>query len=136
MGAVGCRKKDRALGGDRLEAVESDLQGGEILRGARIVIIEMEKGLDVVALGGNDGIIGVVDDKAGAERADSTAGGREFGSAEAEVVIEIADAITHADFAEAVKAVAEIHSGIHQTLAIIGEGIMFVVDQKGCCRGG
>ena len=107
--AAGGEKKG-TLGRYRLEAIQGNLQGGKILRGAGIVIIKMEEGLDVVALGGNDRVIGVIEDIAEAERGDATAGGSEFRGTETQEGVVVADAITDAEFAEAIKAVAQIDS--------------------------
>src|SRR5208283_2525753 len=95
----------------------------------------MEEGLHVIALGGNNGIIRVVQDKTRTKRGDGSAGRSEFGGAEAQEVVEIADAVADAKFAETVKAVTKVHSRRHLTLAVIGKGIVFVVDQERSLRG-
>ena len=107
--AAGGEKKG-ALGRDRLEAIQGNLQSREIFRGARIVIVKMEEGLDVVALGGDDRFVGVIEDIADAERGDATAGGSEFRGAETQVSVEVADAIADAEFAEAIEVIAQIDS--------------------------
>src|SRR5208283_573241 len=111
-------EKEGTLGGNRLESIQGNLQCGEIFRGARIVIIKMEEGLNVVALGGDDRFVGVIEDKAHFQCGDAATGRSKFRRTETQEGIVVADAIADAEFAEAIKAVAQINSRGDLILAV------------------
>src|SRR5208283_2062672 len=128
--AAACSEKEGTLGGYRLESIQGNLQRGEIFRGAGIVIIKMEEGLDVIALGGDDSFVGVIEDVAHFQSGHAPAGGSEFRRAEAQEVVVVADAIADADFPEAIKAVAQIYSRSDLVPAVVGQRIVLPIDQE------
>src|SRR5260221_7287724 len=121
-------EKERAARRDWLKVLDEKLERRIGVSGDGRGVEPLVAGFEINAARGDHGFVGVVEDVARVEGADAAVGGGEVGSAEAQGVVQIADAIADADFVEAAGGIAYVDAGEDVIQAIDRAGVGIFVD--------
>src|SRR6267154_3063154 len=116
--------------GNGLKISQFQVHGRKTAPGAGALVEPAEICFSAETAAGNDGIVGVVEQVTHVGLADAAFHGGNFRRAEAQLVIERADFVANAEFAEAPEGVTEVKADIGAIDAVVRQGIVLGINLK------